>query len=55
MYGELAFSPKGNRFATYGSDGTSAVLEYPSGFFIGRAFGEVGDVAGVASRPMARA
>ena len=47
----LAFSPKGNRFATYGSDGTSAVLEYPSGLFIGRAFGEVGDVAGVAFTP----
>ena len=25
----FAFSPKGNRFATYSSDGTSAVLEYP--------------------------
>ena len=47
----FAFSPKGDRFATYSSDGTSVVLEYPSGRIIGRAFGEDGDIAGVAFTP----
>jgi WD40 repeat protein len=47
----FAFSPKGDRFATYSSDGTSVLLEYPSGRIIGRAFGDVSDIAGVAFTP----
>jgi WD40 repeat protein len=47
----FAFSPKGDRFATYSSDGTSVVLAYPSGRIIGQAFGDAGDIAGVAFMP----
>ena len=47
----FAFSPKGDRFATYSSDGTSVVLAFPSGNIIGRAFDKAGDIAGVAFTP----
>jgi WD40 repeat protein len=36
----IAFSPSGDRFATVSTDGTSMVLEYPSGRIIGPAFGK---------------
>src|SRR5262249_1698887 len=47
----FAFSPKGDRFATYSSDGTSVVLAFPSGNIVGRAFDKAGDIAGVAFTP----
>lgn len=36
----IAFSPAGDRFATVSTDGTSMLLEYPSGRIIGPAFGK---------------
>src|SRR5207237_195082 len=39
---KLAFSPKGDRFATASSDGTSVVLEWPTGRIVGRAFSRDG-------------
>jgi WD40 repeat protein len=48
---DLVFSPTGARFATVSSDGTSVVIEYPSGRVLGPAFANVDRVAGVVFTP----
>ena len=50
----LAFSPTGDRFATASTDGTSMVLEYPSGRIIGPAFGENEQISAVVFTPDGR-
>ena len=44
---DLSFDPRGDRFATTSSDGTSVVFDFPSGRMVGRAFEGAGRVAGV--------
>ena len=48
---KLAFSPEGDRFATASSDGTSVVLEWPTGRIVGRAFGDTDGIAAVLFTP----
>jgi WD40 repeat protein len=48
---KLAFSPKGDRFATASSDGTSVVLEWPTGRIVGHAFGDADGIAAVIFSP----
>ena len=43
----VAFSPVGNRFATASTDGTSMVVEFPSGRVIGKAFGDDDQIGSV--------
>jgi len=51
---QLAFSPKGDRFATASTDGTSRMLEYPSGRLIGPAFGKDHQIGAVVFTPDGR-
>ncbi len=51
---KLAFSPAGDRFATASTDGTSMVLEFPSGRIIGPAFGPQDQISSVVFRPDGR-
>lgn len=44
---KLAFSPNGDMFATASTDGTSMMLEYPSGRLIGPAFGKDHQISAV--------
>ncbi|HEU0220983.1 MAG TPA: WD40 repeat domain-containing protein, partial [Paracoccaceae bacterium] len=48
---DLLFSPKGNRFATVSSDGTSVILEYPSGRILGQALPGIERIGGVVFTP----
>jgi WD40 repeat protein/energy-coupling factor transporter ATP-binding protein EcfA2 len=48
---ELVFSPDGGKFATVSSDGTSVLLDYPSGRIAARAFAGVDRIAGVVFTP----
>ena len=48
---DIAFDPKGERFATSSSDGTSVVFDFPSGRIASRAFEGAGRVAGVRFMP----
>ena len=47
----LAFSPRGDRFATASSDATSMVVEYPSGRVMGQAFAGAGGINDVVFTP----
>ncbi|MCH5376685.1 MAG: WD40 repeat domain-containing protein, partial [Planctomycetes bacterium] len=51
---KLAFSPNGDRFATASTDGTSMMLEYPSGRLIGPAFGKDHQIGAVVFTPDGR-
>jgi WD40 repeat protein/serine/threonine protein kinase len=51
---DIVFSPTGTRFATVSSDGTSVLLEYPSGRILGPAFANVDRIAGVVFTPDGR-
>ena len=51
---KLAFSPNGDRFATASTDGTSMVLEFPSGRMIGPAFGKDDQIGSVVFTPDGR-
>jgi len=51
---KLAFSPTGDRFATASTDGTSMVLEYPTGRLIGPAFGDNEQIGSVVFSPDGR-
>ncbi len=44
---KLVFSPRGDRFATASTDGTSIVFEYPSARVLGPAFADVGQIGAV--------
>lgn len=48
---DLTFSPGGDRVATVSSDGTSALLEFPSGRMLGRAFAGVDRIGSVVFTP----
>jgi len=51
---KLAFSPAADRFATASTDGTSMVLEFPSGRIIGPAFGNDEQIGSVVFSPDGR-
>lgn len=48
---QIAFDPAGTRFATASSDGTSTLIDYPSGRIAGKAFGPDDRIAAVAFSP----
>ncbi len=50
----IAFSPSGDRFATVSTDGTSMLLEYPSGRIVGPAFGKHNQIGSVVFSPDGR-
>ena len=50
----LAFSPTGEHFATVSTDGTSTVIEFPSGRVVGPAFGDSVEIGAAAFTPDGR-